>query len=157
MRSIDILKLPTYQSPNLVHVMASVWPQLNNFQRKTGKSFRKPVKRCKSFRCWEVKLVPHDLWESSFVIILQQTYGLLASSLPWKNLSQILRALLYLLTSSAFTVFMPFFALLILVMIHIIYAIQIFPCFLDILQESTESKAAGTDNINRPDTRTQLW
>ena len=36
-------KLPTCQSPNLTHELASIWPLLNNFQRKTGK-------HCKSFK-----------------------------------------------------------------------------------------------------------
>ena len=47
MRSIGVLK--TCQSPNLVHVMATVaiWPQFNNFQRKMGTGFHKSVKHCK--------------------------------------------------------------------------------------------------------------
>ena len=44
------------QSTNLAHVLASIWPQFNNFQQKTSANARKSVKHYKSFKYWEVKL-----------------------------------------------------------------------------------------------------
>ena len=79
----------TCQSSNLDYVLASIWPQLNKFQRKTSTSFHKSVKHSKSFRFWEVEQVPHDLWESSFKIFLRQTLGIWASGLPLENPSKL--------------------------------------------------------------------
>ena len=103
------------RSKNVIKMANLCWLQfglsLNNFRRKTGTGLHKFVKHCKSLRCWEVKQLPHYLWESSLKIFLRQTFDLLASGLPSRNFtgafSQILRELFYLPTPSTFTVFIP--------------------------------------------------
>ena len=66
---------------NHAHVVASIWPQFNNFQPKTSTIVQKSVKHYKSFRC--CKKVSSRLF------------------------SQIFRAKFYLPTASACIVFIP--------------------------------------------------
>ena len=48
--------------------ISSVWTISNR------KRVHKYVKHCKSFRRWEVKQLPHELWEGSLKIFLRQTF-----------------------------------------------------------------------------------
>ena len=89
MRSIYVYKMinMSITKPRpMQHLLVTIWPQLNNFQRKMGIGFHKSVRHCKSLRCWEVEQVPHDLRESSYKIFLKQTFGPSVSGLPPKNL-----------------------------------------------------------------------
>ena len=74
-------KHANHQTLSMQHVLATIWPQWNNFQQKSAMGFHKSVKHCKSFRCWEVEQVPNDLLESPFDSFLRQTLGLSASGL----------------------------------------------------------------------------
>ena len=69
MRSINVFKKANRSITKFYpkqHVLATIWSQLNNFQRKTSTRFHKSVKHCKILRCWELKQVPTTENSSAF-------------------------------------------------------------------------------------------